>query len=180
MEKKYKVYMLTFPNKKKYIGVTQRELKKRFDYGCGYAYNKEMYKDIKKYGWDSIKKEIVYISNDIEKAYNKEIDYIAKYKTTKNGYNKSTGGKFSTKGIKRHHSEETRLKMSVAKKGKHLSPNTEFPAKRVLCVETDTIYNSMQEAERKTGINHSKISMVCSGKRKTAGKYHWEILGGNY
>lgn len=34
-------------------------------------------------------------------------------------------------------------------------------------------YESMSEAERQTGINHRNISMVCSGKRKTAGGYKW-------
>lgn len=34
--------------------------------------------------------------------------------------------------------------------------------------ETVAVYNSLAEAEKQTGIPHSSISMVCSGKRKTA------------
>ena len=45
---------------------------------------------------------------------------------------------------------------------------------KVLCVETNTIYKSMREAEERTGIHNSKICLVCKGQRKTAGGYHWQ------
>ena len=32
---------------------------------------------------------------------------------------------------------------------------------------------SLKQAERETGINHTNISSVCNGKRKTAGGYFW-------
>lgn len=35
-------------------------------------------------------------------------------------------------------------------------------------------YESLTEAERQTGINHRNISLVCSGKRQTAGGYKWK------
>jgi hypothetical protein len=37
------------------------------------------------------------------------------------------------------------------------------------------IYNSLADIERKLGINHSKVSMVCTGKRHTTGGLHWEF-----
>ena len=49
-------------------------------------------------------------------------------------------------------------------------------SKKVLCVETGEIFESMSEAERKTGINNTHISQVCLGKRKTAGRFHWRCL----
>jgi len=45
----------------------------------------------------------------------------------------------------------------------------------VLCVETNISYKSVREAEYQTGINHSGIHKVCSGKRITAGGYHWKF-----
>lgn len=36
------------------------------------------------------------------------------------------------------------------------------------------IYHSIQEAERKTGINNSHISSVCNGKRNKAGGFLWK------
>lgn len=37
-------------------------------------------------------------------------------------------------------------------------------------------WKSIREAGRKTGINVSNISKVCSGERKTAGKYIWKCV----
>ena len=49
-------------------------------------------------------------------------------------------------------------------------------SKKVECIETKIIYNSTREAERLSGINHCNISQVCTGKRKTAGKFHWRYI----
>lgn len=47
-------------------------------------------------------------------------------------------------------------------------------SKKVKCIETNSVYGGIAEAERKTGITH--ISMVCRGVRKTAGGYHWQYV----
>ena len=36
------------------------------------------------------------------------------------------------------------------------------------------VYHSLAEAERKTDIANGSISLVCNGKRKTAGGFRWE------
>lgn len=46
----------------------------------------------------------------------------------------------------------------------------------VQCVETGTIYPSVAEAERQTGINAKLIRRVCVGKRKTTSGYHWKYI----
>ena len=46
-------------------------------------------------------------------------------------------------------------------------------SKKVLCVETGTIFPSASEAGRQIGIDIGNINSCCQGKRKTAGKYHW-------
>lgn len=48
--------------------------------------------------------------------------------------------------------------------------------KKIKCVETGIIYNSMTDVERKLKIAHNTISKVCQGKRHTAGGYHWEYV----
>lgn len=50
-------------------------------------------------------------------------------------------------------------------------------SKPVLCIETNTIYKSCTDAIRQTGIKH--ISSSCTGKRKTAGGYHWKYIDPN-
>lgn len=37
-------------------------------------------------------------------------------------------------------------------------------------------YESIADAERKTGIVHSQISAVCKGKRKTCHHYIWHYM----
>ena len=46
--------------------------------------------------------------------------------------------------------------------------------KRVLCIETGTIFSSIQEASKAVGISASCISCNLNGSQKTAGGFHWE------
>lgn len=62
------------------------------------------------------------------------------------------------------HSEKTKRKISEAN------------SKKVLCRETGTVFNSVSEASRKTGLNRGNISSACLGIHKTAGGYHWQYL----
>ena len=49
-------------------------------------------------------------------------------------------------------------------------------AKKILCIETNKIYDCVREAEIETGINAHHIGQVANNKygRKTAGGYHWQ------
>lgn len=47
--------------------------------------------------------------------------------------------------------------------------------KAVICLETQQIYSSMKEAQRKTGISNTCISDCCNHKSLTAGGFHWEF-----
>ena len=49
-------------------------------------------------------------------------------------------------------------------------------SKQVLCIETNTIYDSIQDAAKDIGISYTSISKACSGKRKTAAKMHWKYV----
>lgn len=107
----YKVYMHECPNGKKYIGITQQELKKRWNYGNGYKSCILFNKAIKKYKWKNIKHIILYENLTKEQAEQKEIELIAKYQTNDNkyGYNICSGGN----GTPSHKvSEETKKKIS--------------------------------------------------------------------
>lgn len=76
-------------------------------------------------------------------------------------------------------SEETRHKLSVAKIGKKLPSRSESTklllreknlggnnpnAKKVYCVELNTVYNSIQEAAEALGIHRKQISRCCNGQ----------------
>lgn len=106
--------------------------------------------------------------------------------------------------LNKQHTEETKKKMSESHKGdkcynygKHLSEETKeklskafakennpmwCKGKKVICIETQEIFPSLGEAERRTGINISRISECCRGIRKSAGKskdgekLHWKYI----
>lgn len=46
--------------------------------------------------------------------------------------------------------------------------------KKVRCIETNTIYNSLAEAGKDMKLHSSAICQCCKGTKKTAGGYHWE------
>lgn len=50
------------------------------------------------------------------------------------------------------------------------------PPKKVRCIETGVIYESVLDVEKKTGLDKSSISKVCRGLMKTCGKLHWEYV----
>lgn len=107
----YKVYIHTFPNGKKYIGLCKGSEKKRWGIGGKkYAEHPVMNAAIQKYGWDNIKHEIVASGLTKEEAMKMEETLIAKYKTFPPslgfGYNCTSGGE------SRLPSDEERAKMS--------------------------------------------------------------------
>lgn len=65
-------------------------------------------------------------------------------------------------------SEETKEKIRVKNTGAN-NKNS----KKILCVETCTVYASSGEAHRKTGCLQSHISECCRGIHETTGGFHW-------
>ena len=79
----------------------------------------------------------------------------------------------------KHLSSDTRRKMSEAHKGKKVSEHvilamTEATSKKVLCVETGEVYQSLSEASKAAGVSLGAISNALRGKSKTSGGYHWK------
>lgn len=87
----YYVYVHTLPNGKIYIGQT-KDLNKRWKNGEGYIDNKPFYKDIKIYGWNNIRHEIIASFNDRESAIKLEAVLIAlkKSENSEYGYNQTS------------------------------------------------------------------------------------------
>lgn len=46
----------------------------------------------------------------------------------------------------------------------------------VICLNDNTVYQGVREAERATGINNSNISKVCKAKRKSAGNLKFQYF----
>ena len=129
----YSVYIHTFPNGKKYIGVTRCEPELRWGAnGCNYK-NPYMVNAIKKYGWDNITHEIVAENLTVDQASEMEIELIKKYNSTDReyGYNISPGGvdykicsaetkeKLRKANLGKTMSEEAKRKISKFNRGRH-------------------------------------------------------------
>ena len=230
----YKVYCHTFPNGKKYIGITCQELNRRWRDGKGYE-GQPVYNAILKYGWVNIKHEVLFDNLTKEEAEQKEIELIKALETDshKNGYNVEEGGSASVLSEEtkeklrenkkayfkthehwnqgKHWSDEVKKKIAQAHKGKKMGEEqrkkrsemfsgknnpmygtkmskehkkklqeacVKAKSKPCMCVETQVIYASFIDAERKTGINARTISYVCNGNKryKTAGGFHWVFV----
>ena len=204
---KFCVYVHTFPNGKKYVGITGKSPKQRWKRGKNYRNNILMTRAIEKYGWDNINHEIIEHELTQSEAEAKERELIALYKTNtpEFGYNITSGGECIGK-----HSVETRKKLSEIKRRldadpeykKHVSeshkgkspankgcPMTDEQKKKislakqgceghgkrkVICIETGIIYDSLTLAAKETSTNISKIVAVCKHERKTTNGFHWE------
>ena len=88
---------------------------------------------------------------------------------------KKKGTPSPTKGIP--HTEETKQKLSKILKAKSVG-------KKVRCVETGRIFDSISDAEafmhpnepHKKNKARTSIGMVCNGRGQTAYGYHWEFV----
>lgn len=78
--------------------------------------------------------------------------------------------------------EEHKQKLSEAAKKRHVPCSEEkkkklsesYPHKRkIYCMETDTIYESVQECARQLNLFATNISKVCRGIHHTTGGYHF-------
>jgi len=76
--------------------------------------------------------------------------------------------------------QETLDKMSAALKGKpcavEFKEMNEQRKRKVRCIETGAVYESITQAEKDTGISHVSITRNAHGKQLTAGGLHWEFI----
>jgi group I intron endonuclease len=93
------IYMFTFPNGKRYIGQTNRTINERWrehrieSHKVPPRRNAILYNAIRKYGWNNIKKEILYQCSNESELDKIEVELTLKYNTLHpNGYNMVLGG----------------------------------------------------------------------------------------
>lgn len=106
----YCVYCHTTPSNRKYVGISCNP-HKRWNSGKGYIKNYLFYRAIQKYGWESIKHEILYDNLNIEEAKDIEERLISEWSLIdpKFGYNLVSK--------KDGRSDLTRLRASISQKG---------------------------------------------------------------
>lgn len=117
MDKLYTIYLLTFPNNKKYCGYTSQQPERRWGKnGSGYTRCPLVYRAIQKYGWENIDKKIIFTTYNQDEAFMKEKEIIAQYhlQNSNYGYNLDEGGRphgngeFITEEIRKKYSEHAK------------------------------------------------------------------------
>lgn len=156
MNNKYVVYIHTNRiNGKSYVGITMQDPQDRWGMsGSGYKNQPKFYNAIKKYGWDSFIHQILEEGLSEEEALELETFYIQYYNSIDNGYN------VLLEGIK------------------------SYPrSKKVYCLTSEILYNSIKEASLATGIPGSRIIQNCKGligPVKSTQWTYWDDINNTY
>lgn len=188
-------------NGKAYVGITSKKNpNSRWNSGRGYWENPFFFSAINKYGWDGF--DHIVIRNDLQEldAKQMEKDLIKCWRTQERefGYNMTSGGDGTPNC---HPSEETRKKLSEARRRENLSEETlrrrsdglrgrkfseehkrkisQSLSRPILMFTKDgefiREFPSAKIAEDELGISHTHISQCCTGKRMTTGGYRWSF-----
>lgn len=179
------VYLLTFPDGKRYVGMTGGTVSSRIDYGSGYKHHPALREAIRRAGGiKNVKIEHFSYPLTRDSAERIETTLIRWFDTTdpEKGYNRG-GGALAEKGWK--HSEEVKEKISEALKGQTKSEETRSrmreaqEKRRVVCVDTGKVYDGVRIAAEELGISASGITRACRGEQKTAGGLAWRYDDGS-
>ena len=129
------------------------------------SHNRHLRRSIKKFGFDAFEViEVFDTAKTIEELNEKETYYINLFDSYKNGYNQSFGGD-SVSGYDRPKSKDCKNSKQICQIG--------------LDGILIKIWDCATDASNELHIDQSSISMVCSGKRKTAGEFVW-VYKNNY
>lgn len=198
-------------NNKLYIGITsQYPVSNRWKNGAGYKHNPRFWNAIQKYGWDNFTHKVIFENMNKELAEETEQEFIKLYKANNKdyGYNIENGGKILKISEEqkqhlrkintgKHHTEETKKKMSISHKGKvygkGFKQSEEFKkfkrnawignknprSKKIKQYTLDMVfikeYNYMKEAKEELNLTSTcHISDCCRGKRNKAYGYIWQ------
>lgn len=175
MEHTWYVYVHTnILNGKKYVGITCQKPEDRWRNGNGYKQCSKMWNAIMKYGWEGFDHEIVAKNLSKEQADKMEKDLIKKYNTIEAGYNLDIGGGGKEPEIveTRQARSDSSLRIKKPHVGHH---NSTYIKRKVRCVETGEVYESVSSLARLLNVDHSRILKACNFNRAICG-FHYEYV----
>ena len=150
----YTVYAIKQHGKVLYVGKTVNLQRRKWEH----TYRKKLDKT---YSFEVLEDNLTK-----EEAKTKEEFYINKYDTFLNGWNRTAGE--GTKKVK------TKQGDGRFKKGNRMVEKRKI--KKILCVETGEIYDSVKECAEDIQGTESGIYKVCNGQNKTYKKMHFEYI----
>lgn len=162
MVKTWTLYRHISPSNKVYVGITSRDINRRWAKGYGYKSCKLFFRAILKYGWNNIKHEVLFTNLEGIRAKKLEIELIRHYKSLNISYNITDGGDGY---LGYNPSMETRAKLSEASKKrrnkKHsIETKNKIRTAHLKCIE---IYKTQEFKD--------KISKAVEYKKKRVGQY---------
>ncbi len=119
----WSIYKHTTPNGKVYVGLTSQNPIIRWNSGHGYDH--QLFgKAVRKYGWSSIKHEVVASGLSKQQAIDMEVELILRCRSMEPafGYNVMPGGECGGSVLGRRMSEETKAKMSLGARARWQDP----------------------------------------------------------
>ena len=120
----------------------------------GEKHNQHLRRSIEKYGFDAFNVDkMLDAASTLEELNAKETYYIEKFDSFKHGYNQTYGGDNYPRG---KYCKNSKRVCQISLDGKLIQ-----------------IWNCATDASNALGIDQASISMVCKGKRKTAGGFVW-------
>lgn len=166
------LYQLTFPNGKKYIGITKRDAAFRFKAHVRHAKSGlrlcAVHNAMNKYGFDRVKIRTLLVGDDEYVKY-MEPRAIAAFSTkSPSGYNLTDGGEGAF-GVVR--SAETRKKMSDVKKGinnqtpEHLARLKVINTGRIHTLESRTKMSDALKGKKRTSAQVEQMRIRNTGKK---------------
>lgn len=172
--KKWTLYCHTSIDGRKYFGITSNNPKRRWDNGRGYKTNQLFYNYIKKYGWESIKHEIIFSGLSEIEAKQMEQKLIKKYNTQnkKYGFNLTAGGDSDFSPC-----EETRLKMSIARKKRIITDETRKKASISCSGEKNGFYGKHHTKETKEKLRKASTGRIGFFRGKKLSEEHKKKIG---
>lgn len=181
-------------NGKRYIGVTNNITKRWYGKGKHYEGCPHFWAAIKKYGWDNFHHVVIVSDLSLEEASVLEQYFIATYRTCNRevGYNVVKGGTRAPTMLGKHHSAETRQKMSEAQRGRKQSEEQKrrhseqmtglmvgsknHKSRAVRCINTGEVFESQHLAAQTKGVSQSKIWKCCNGEATHTHGLKWEYV----
>lgn len=179
-------------NGKRYIGITNNKTKRWYGKGKHYAGCPYFYAAIQKYGWDNFEHNILIYDLTREEASRLEKHYIETFKTREKafGYNLAEGGVNAPTMLGKHHSEETRKRMSEAALGRVISEEQRrkhskwmsenmvgkrnSKSRAVRCLNTGEVFESQRIAAQTMGVLQPKIWKCFNGEASHTHGLRWE------
>ena len=197
-----------YDHDKYYVGVTKLKPHRRWRDGKGYIKNDHFYRAIQKYGWNNIEHHVIANNLTSYEAFNMEKFLIKELDSNNplNGYNKSSGGECGNNGVCKTEKQISIFKTTCVaywQNPEHLKQQSERisklwaneeyrkerlksvlkgkdspTAKKVVCLDTLNIYDSIREAAKDTECSGVTIGKCCMHTRKSThnkdGKiFHW-------